>query len=384
MIFEFATASQILFGAGVANRIGEEARRMGKHAFLVTGLSDERAEAILSLLQKSGVKATRFRVSGEPEIGVILQALAQARQTGCDLVLGYGGGSVLDAGKAIAAWLTNPGDPLSYLEVVGEGKSLEAPSMPYVAVPTTAGTGSEVTRNAVLGIPSHRTKVSLRGRYMLPRLAVVDPELTRSLPPEVTARTGLDALTQLVEPYVCNTPNPLVDALCLEGIRRVGKSLYRAYADGSDIDARTDMCLASMFSGMALANAKLGAAHGFAAPLGGMFAAAHGEICGRLLGPVMAANYRALSVRQEDSTSLARFHQVAKALVGDENATLPDAVDWVERSCQVMRISRLGDFGISRQDFPVLIEKARQSSSMKGNPVQLGDQDLIAILENSL
>lgn len=384
MPFEFVTAGRILFGSGVISKLGEEAHSFGGRAFLVTGRSSERSEAILQQLTSNGHEVTRYEVQGEPDLDRVLDALAQARQAGCDLVIGCGGGSVIDAGKAVAAWMTNQDDPLRYLEVIGEGKPLDSPSLPYIAIPTTAGTGAEATKNAVIGIPSHRTKVSLRGKFMLPRLAIVDPELTLTLPKYVTARTGMDALTQLIEPYVCNNPNPLVDALCLEGIRRVGKSLLRAYNTGDDLEARVDMCLASLLSGMALANARLGAAHGFAAPLGGMFGAPHGEICARLLAPVMEVNYQAMHEQGASPSHVQRFDAVAQALLAQPGAGVREAITWVERACDAMGIARLAAFGVSRADFPVLVKKAQKSSSIKGNPARLETRHLELILEKAL
>ena len=232
------------------------------------------------------------------------------------MVIGLGGGSAIDTGKAIAALLTNPGDPLDYLEVIGRGQALQQTPLPYIAIPTTAGTGSEVTRNAVLASHEHHVKVSLRSPLMLPRVAIVDPELTYSLPPAITASTGLDALTQLIEPYTCNSPNPMIDAICREGMQRAARSLKRAYQNGSDAAAREDMSIAALFGGMALANAKLGAVHGFAGPLGGLFPAPHGMICARLLPFVVEANVRALQMREPDSPVLKRYDEVAQLLTG--------------------------------------------------------------------
>ena len=203
----------------------------------------------------------------------------------------------------MAALLTNEGDLSDYLEVVGKGRPLQNPAAPCIAVPTTAGTGAEVTYNAVLGVPDQHVKVSMRSPLMLPRWAIVDPLLTHSMPPELTASTGLDALTQLIEAFVSNKANPLTDGVCREGLQRAGRSLRRAFEDGSDAEAREDMSLASLFSGMALANAKLGAVHGFAGPLGGMTDAPHGVICGKLLPYVMQANVRALQDRAAGFTS---------------------------------------------------------------------------------
>ena len=207
-------------------------------------------------------------------------------------------GSALDLAKAVAALLANPGDPLDYAEVIGGGKALSEPSYPCIAIPTTAGTGSEATRNAVLASPENGVKASLRSPTMLPRLAIVDPELSYGLPPRITAETGMDALAQLLEPLVCSGPNPLVDAICREALPRAIESLPRAYRDGSDEDARESMAYASLCGGMALANARLGAVHGFASPLGGAFPIPHGAACAVLLAPVAAANVAALRARE--------------------------------------------------------------------------------------
>ncbi|RPI12577.1 MAG: iron-containing alcohol dehydrogenase, partial [Acidobacteriales bacterium] len=287
MRFEFATATRIVFGPGTLREIAPAVREMGVRALPVTGSRPEIATGL-------GLDCVPYAVPGEPTVDLVRQGVQLAREERCDVVIGLGGGSAIDAAKAIAALVPNSGEPLDYLEVVGKGRALEKPSLPFIAVPTTAGTGSEVTRNAVLASPDHRVKASLRSPYMLARLAVVDPELTYDLPPAVTASTGLDALTQLIEPYVSSRANPMTDSLCVEGMRRAARSLPRAFADGRDGEARLDMSLASLFGGLALANAGLGAVHGFAAPIGGAFEAPHGAVCAALLPLVMDANIRAL------------------------------------------------------------------------------------------
>jgi alcohol dehydrogenase class IV len=312
----------------------------------------------------------------------MLQGVQYARENQCDLVIGMGGGSVIDAGKAIAALLTNPGDVLDYLEVIGRGQPLTQPPLPYIAIPTTAGTGSEVTRNAVLSSPEHRVKVSLRSPMMLPTLAVVDPELTYSLPPDITATTGLDALTQLIEPLTCNQPNPLTDAICREGIHRAARSLRRAYEYGDDPAARADMALASLLGGLALANARLGAVHGFAGPLGGMFNAPHGAICAALLPHVMAINVAALRARQPDHVALRRYDEIAHILTGSDSAE--SGADWVLALTRALNVSGLATYGITEADFDEVIEKSSQASSMKGNPIPLTPDDMRDILTRAL
>jgi alcohol dehydrogenase class IV len=298
--------------------------------------------------------------------------------------MGFGGGSVLDSGKAIAALLTNKGEPLDYLEVIGRGQAISKPSAPYVAMPTTAGTGAEVTRNAVLGSPEHQVKVSLRSPYMLPRVAIVDPELTVGLPADITAATGLDALTQLIEPYVSHKSNPLTDALCKEGISRVARSLARACAKPMEIAAREDMALASLFGGLALANAKLGAVHGIAGPLGGMFPAPHGATCAALLPHVMAVNVQALLARQPDNVAVSRFDDVAQLLTGDSGATADQGVAFIQDLCSRLEIPKLRSYGMSEVAFPELIEKSMRASSMQGNPIPLEEAELYEILRRAL
>jgi alcohol dehydrogenase class IV len=384
MRFEFATATRIIFGAGTLEEVGPLAAEMGRRALVVTGRTSERAEPLLDLLAAQGVEAVTFPVAGEPTTEVARLGTQRARETGCDLVIGFGGGSALDTGKAVAALLTNGGHPLDYLEVIGRGQPLTQPSAPYIAIPTTAGTGTEVTRNAVLLSPEHRVKVSLRSPLMLPRLALVDPEFTYTMPPEVTASTGLDALTQVMEPYVSLKANPLTDALCREGMCRAARSLRRAFKHGDDAAAREDMAVASLFGGLALANAKLGAVHGFAGPMGGMFHGPHGALCASLLPHVMAVNVRALQERSPESEALSRYDEIARILTGNKQATADDGVAWVGELCQALQIPPLASYGVTEEGFPTLIEKASVSSSMKGNPIKLTPDEMGEILLQAL
>jgi alcohol dehydrogenase class IV len=298
-------------------------------------------------------------------------------------VIAQGGGSVIDAGKAVAGLLANPGAVLDYLELVGEGRSILNPGVPLVAVPTTAGTGAEVTRNAVLDVPEQKVKASLRSHHLLPRQAVVDPELSLSLPPEVTASTGLDALTQLIEPFVGNAANPLTDGVCREGLSRAARSLERAYRDGSDLTAREDMALAALCGGIALANARLGAVHGFAGILGGATGQAHGAICARLLPFVMEANVRAAEERGDPEITR-RYLEIARVLTDDPGADIRDGVSWVRRLCVELKIPTLQEAGLSVADCDRLIPMARRASSMRGNPVELSEEELRGILEAAL
>ncbi len=384
MRFEFATAGRVIFGAGTVKEAAKAARGWGRQALLVVGKSAERASSLVNDLTNQGVQVTIFQVHGEPTVELVLEGVRAARRNRCELVIGMGGGSALDAGKAIAALMTNPGEPFDYLEVVGKGLPLVSPPAPTLAIPTTAGTGSEVTRNAVLALPEKRVKVSLRSAAMLPRLAIVDPELTTSLPPEVTASTGLDALTQLIEPFLSNAANPLTDALCREGLRRAARSLSLAYHFGENLAAREDLSLASLFGGMALANARLGAVHGFAGPLGGMFLAPHGAICARLLPLVLEANLAALQTRAPQPGTLQKFDELAQMLTGKPNAQAKDGLLWLKELTETFQIPGLARYGLKKSDFPEVIAQAKKASSMQGNPVELTDRELATILDQAV
>jgi alcohol dehydrogenase class IV len=315
---------------------------------------------------------------------LVAEGVALCRRQQCDLVIGFGGGSALDAGKAIAALAANPGEILDYLEVVGRGQPLQNAPLPYLAIPTTAGTGSEVTRNAVIGVPAERVKVSLRSPRMLARVALVDPELCYGLPPEITASTGMDALTQLIEPLVCNRPSPLTDALCRDGIARTAWALPRAYADGMDAEARQAMSLASLFGGMALANARLGAVHGFAGVIGGMYPAPHGAVCARLLPPVTEQNLRALRQREPQNPVIQRYEEVTRLLTGDRSAGPEDAVPWLEALGSTLAIPPLSRYGVKACDLDAIVAKSERASSMQGNPIRLTPEELAEILERAL
>ena len=382
--FEFATASRIIFGPGKLNELGKQIEGRTKRVLLVRGRSSDAIPRVREILSRLNLSFAEFPVHGEPTIEVVREGINAARD--CDLLIGLGGGSALDAGKAIAALATNPGDIFDYLEVIGKGQPLANPPLPYIAVPTTAGTGSEVTRNAVLESPEQNVKISLRSPLMLPRLALVDPELTYRLPPEITATSGLDALTQLIEPFVSIKANPMTDALCREGMVQAARSLRRAYANGSDKEAREGMSIASLFGGLALANAALGAVHGFAGPLGGMLHAPHGALCARLLPLVMAANIKALETRQPAHPALGRYIEVARILTGEKDANALAGAIWVSQLVNEMKIPRLSAYGIGPEDFALreAVQKTQNANSFKGNPIVLDEKELTEILERAL
>jgi alcohol dehydrogenase class IV len=348
----------------------------------VRGGSSKTAARVRKILSALGIPFTEVQVHGEPTIEIVQAALEATRD--CDLVIGLGGGSVLDTGKAIAALATNPGDVLDYLEVIGRGQPLTHAPLPYIAIPTTAGTGAEVTRNAVLESTVHNVKVSLRSPLMLPRIALVDPELTYSLPPEITASSGLDALTQLIEPFVSVKSNPMTDAICREGMHFAARSLRRVYENGADKEAREGMSIASLCGGLALANAGLGAAHGFAGPLGAMLHAPHGVLCARFLPLVMEANIQAMEARQPDHSALRRYEEIARILTGEKNATALDGIIWTSELVKALKIPRLAAYGMTSKDFPQAVEKTQKASSFKGNPIVLSGRELTEILERAL
>ena len=384
MRFEFATATRIIFGRETAKDTGSIVGKMGRRAFVITGRSVERAQPLIRQLKSTGIAVTQFSIPEEPTTQLALAAVEEARRQICDMVIGIGGGSVLDTGKVVAALLTNSGQLMDYLEVIGKGQALKQKSAPFIAIPTTAGTGTEVTSNSVLDSPEHRVKVSMRSPYMLPYLAIIDPELTYSMPRRTTAVTGLDAFTQLLEAFVSVHANPLTDGICREGLQRAARSLGRVYLDGKDVAARRDMCLASLFGGLALANAKLGAVHGFAGPLGGMYHAAHGALCAGLLPFVMAANIKALQSRAPDALALDRYDEVARLITGLPAARAADGIAWVRNLYQQLEVRPLAAHGIAVGDFADIVAKASRASSMRGNPIVLTEEELLEILHNAL
>jgi alcohol dehydrogenase class IV len=379
--FEFATTGRIVVGAGRAAELPGVLAGLGSRVLVCTGANPARhAEVVAGL----GLPAAVFPVAGEPTVGLARAGAAAAREHGADVVAAIGGGSVIDAGKAVAMLLGNGGDPLDYLEVVGSGRQITRPAVPCVAVPTTAGTGAEVTANAVLAAPEHGLKASLRSRLMLPRVALVDPELTVSCPPPVTAASGMDALTQCLEPFVSVRANPVTDGLAREGLRRAAAGLRAAYADGTDLAARADMALCSLLGGIALANAKLGAVHGLAGVIGGTAPVPHGAACAALLAPVIEANVRVLRSGPAGRPALDRYAEAARLLTGQPAATIDEGLAWIRQTVTLLAIPGLAVFGVRAQDADDIAARAARSSSMRGNPVPLSHDDLRAALLGAL
>jgi alcohol dehydrogenase class IV len=379
--FDFGTAGRIVFGPGRAAELPSLIDGWGTRALVCTGADPERHRRLLDMLP---VPVEVFPVVGEPTVEMAGIATDAARAAGADLVIAIGGGSVLDLGKSVAMLLGNGGQPLDYLEVIGRGLSITEPSATFVAIPTTAGTGSEVTANAVLASPDHGRKASVRSAFMIPRLALVDPLLTLGCPPAVTAASGLDALTQCLEPLVSGSANPVTDALATAGLRSTAAGLRRAYLDGSDVEARTDMALAALLGGMSLANAKLGAVHGFAGVIGGMVTSAHGAICAALLAPVTEINVRALRNREPLHPALDRYRQAAGALTGRPDATIEEGIEWIRETVAALEVPGLAELGIGAGMVDDIVAKTGTASSTKGNPIVLTEAELREALDRSM
>lgn len=382
--FSFATSARIRFGWGCSSELPDEVEALGKQVLLISGRDPARYQPILDALKKRGAELHNLPVSTEPTVKQVLDGVELVRTTACEVVLAIGGGSVMDTGKGIAGLAANPGDPYDYLEVVGKGNGLKNAAMPCICVPTTSGSGAEVTRNAVLASPKHGVKVSLRSPYLLPELTLVDASLTVSCPPLQTATSGMDALTQLIEAFVSHHANPLTDGFCREGLCRAAASLKRACEVPNDRAARENMSLAALLSGMALANAKLGAVHGFAGPLGGGYDAPHGGICARLLPEVFRANYQRVREDSANKHMQERFDEVGQVLTGNLNASGEDAIEFLQNLCRQLSIPGLASYGLTESDFAEIIPKARKASSMKGNPVELSEAELEGILKKAL
>ncbi len=381
--FKFATSTQIIFENGSFKKVPGLIKNLGSKVLIVSGKNQKLTNNLSEKLKELGFEFEKFSINFEPTTLDIEKGTALAKKTGCNVIAGVGGGSVIDSAKAIAALVTNAGELTDYLEVIGKGKKLEEAPLPYIAIPTTAGTGAEATKNAVIKSTEHNVKVSLRSDLMFPTIALIDPELTLTMPSEITASTGVDALTHLLETFVSCQSNPFIDMICREGMTRIAIYLERAFLNGSDLEARENMAMASMLGGMALANVKLGAVHGFAGPLGGMFPIPHGAVCACLLSAVMEVNIAVLKEKKLDK-QLLKFDEVARILTQNKNSIAEDGVFRVQEMVKKLKIPSLSEYNLSSDSFPEIVEKARNSSSMKGNPVELDDRQLFEILNKSL
>jgi alcohol dehydrogenase class IV len=389
-MFEFFCAPRIIFGCGQFARIGELADELGPTVLAVLSQSatagGKRLAELRQRLGAAGVRVVETYQRGEPTVESVDAIVELGRGEKCGGVVGLGGGSAIDAAKAVAGLLTNPGGALDYLEIVGKGQKMTRPAAPWVAVPTTAGTGAEVTRNSVVTGP--RFKASIRSEHILPRVALVDPQLTVDNPPAITAASGMDALCQLIESYTAKGANPMTDALALEGIRLAAECLQRAYHNGRDLEAREGMALAALLSGLTLGSAGLGAVHAIAPAVGANFPISHGVACAALLAPVMAANVAGLRAESVDHPALKRYATIGRELLGRADMPGEQAIDEgiavIRRLVSELKIPRLGTLGLSAGDVPAMVALASKANSMKANPVGLDEPALAKVLQEAM
>ncbi len=382
MNFSFESPEKIIFGCGKVKELGNIIKTKSDNILVVTGRSN-RFAYIIDELNSKGIKTAVFNVGNEPTIENIIEGRNIAQKNFSSLVLGIGGGSVIDSAKAIAALLLNSGDIMDYLEVIGKGLPLTEPSIPCIAVPTTAGTGSEVTKNSVLKSVKHNRKVSMRSPYMIPELVIIDPELTLSAPEDVTYYTGMDAITQVIEPYISSSSNYFTDLLCKDAIGKGVTALNKLSENLKDKESRTDIAFTSLIGGLALSNAKLGAVHGFAGPMGGLFDIPHGLICGILLPGVLKANLKAVRSRGTQE-QLDKYKKLATILTNRENSVPEDGITVIEDLVKKLSIPGLGKFGVTDKEIKVIVDMSKNSSSMKGNTLHLTEDELTQILTDSL
>jgi alcohol dehydrogenase class IV len=383
--FESYGVGRVIFGRGQFARAGEVVSALGRSALVVFNGSEALAERLAGLLKDAGVTSTLRRQRGEPVVADVDAAVEQARGAGCDCLVGIGGGSAIDSAKAAAGLLGNGGSAVDYMEVVGKGQKITRSAAPWVAIPTTAGTGAEATRNAVIGLPERKFKASIRSELLLPRVALIDADLGEGVSPDVIAASGMDALCQLIESYTSTGATPITDALAEKGIRLAALALPRAYR-GGDPEARDEMAMAAHVSGMTLTSAGLGAVHGFAAPIGANFPIPHGVVCAALLPHVVYENVKAMR-DASDAKGLGRFATVAR-MCADAPGALDDestgAAELLELFLDVMRkslnIPPLGNYGMTVAHVPEMVALAKKASSMRFNPVTLSDEALARAL----
>lgn len=380
MNFSFFVPPVIRFGRGCLKEVGKETARLGSRALLVVGQGFLRQsgllEKILGLLSRAGVDVVLFEgVSSEPSVEVAEEAREFLRREKCDVVVGVGGGSVLDTAKTAAALAAAPGRVADYLG----GGEVDSQPLPWIAVPTTAGTGSEATPAAVFSDHRRGIKTSIRGRGFMASVALVDPELTLSAPSHLTAYSGMDALTQALESLTSRLATPLTRPLSLQAAELIVHNLPRAMENGRDIAAREGLSLGSLMAGMALANARLGAVHGLAHPLGYRCKIPHGLACAALLVPVMEFN---LSAAAKEYALLAERLGLSGREETEKARALVELVRQLNRRLGIP--SRLRDLGLGPEDVPDLARQALASGSTKANPRAVTKEDLEGILYRAL
>jgi alcohol dehydrogenase class IV len=392
MRFGFETAARIVFGRGRLDEIGNLMAEHGRSALIVSNADRTAKQGLMARIEKlaaaESVDVEIFWIRGEPDTECVDRGLEAARRIDAKAIVGIGGGSAIDAAKAMAGLMTNGGSCLDYMEVVGEGRPIRVPPVPWIAVPSTAGTGAEVTRNAVIGSEEHAYKASIRSPMLLARVALVDPEIGVAVPPDVTARAGMDALTQCLESYTSSGANAMTDPLALEGVERAGRSLRRAVESGDDLDAREEMALAALLSGITLTNAGLGAVHGLAAPLGARYPVPHGAVCAALLPHVMSANIGALRAEHPGHPALRRYAEIGRRMAGRRDLSDDEAADAgaavAAALARDLRIPGLESLGVEESGIEGVVRMAQKASSMKFNPVELPAEILTGIVRKAL
>lgn len=375
--FRFATATDIRFGRGDAGRAVSDLAQLGNRVLLVHGATASRSDWLREALTAEGCAVSTFAVAAEPDVDLVASGVAAARDAEVQAVIAIGGGAVIDAAKAIAALVPATRPLVDHLEVVGQGLPLEVPPLPFAALPTTAGTGAEVTRNAVISVPDAQRKVSLRDARMLPRMAIVDPALTDGCPRGVTLASGLDAITQVIEPYLCNRADPMTDALCLPAIES-GLPALMSLMQTEDADARDVLAWTSLCGGLALANAGLGVVHGLAGPLGGLSRASHGAICGALLPHAQTAN-----ADRASGDIARRIEQVRQSLARALSTGPGEAFMALHAWARDAGLPGLDAQGVTKEHRARAAAMAASSSSMKANPVPLDETVLAGIMERA-
>lgn len=389
MQFEFLSIPRIFFGSKQFQNIGSLIKEFGSRLLVVASgnalkKSPETKETLNLLASEHNFTFDTYIIKREPTIETIDFGVQKAKEFKADVIMGLGGGSALDASKAIAGLFTNGGSARDYMEVIGKGAVITHHSLPIIAVPTTAGTGSESTKNAVILAEEEKFKASIRSQLLIPKIAIVDPRLMLTVPPSVTATCGMDALTQLIEAYTSNKSQPLTDTWALLGVKKASKSLLTCYRNGLSLEAREDMALASLLSGICLTNAGLGAVHGFASPMGGM-KIPHGVICAALLAPTIEANIKQLKTVDSENITLTKYAKLGEIISGKSIPSIDDAqkalVKYLKNLTQELNIPTLSEFELTDSDVQSIVEKAKKSSSMRYNPIKLTEDVLIEILQ---
>ncbi|CAH6924833.1 Iron-containing alcohol dehydrogenase [Vibrio chagasii] len=378
-MFQFMTSTKIIFGDGALSASLSLFNQYGYSVLLVTGSTLERTSIVTDYLDAQSMRYQHIAVTGEPNIKMVEEAAISARRFKPDMVIAMGGGSAIDMGKALAAVLPNQGNLYDYVEVVGRNVPLKTKPLPFVAIPTTASTGAEVTKNAVLKSGQDQVKISLRSPDMLADVAIVDPTLTYGTNLYLSGRGAMDAFTHLMEAYVCGDPNPLTDMICEEGLRKLSGSVVQACVC-DEPQARSDLAFASMLGGMAITNAKLGAAHGLASALGGKISAPHSVITARLAPFVMLENIEVAREHQR-SDILERYQRIAQIVTGKAQASAEDAIQWLSEVLDTLKLPSLLDFGVCEAQFEEVSADALKSVAIKGNPLPLNQERLIHILQ---